>query len=626
MAGGSSFGRSFIGTWAAILIGTGACACSSDGGSDGASNGGGSGGGGGSTGGSPNPDGAAGGSGGAVDATPLPGGVTADAGPVGGGATPDAAGPSPDAGPPGPAACADSDLPKQPFIFPDGPDNPGGPPADAFGPLRHQLARDFGVTLLDGTQWRLSQHWTGCETYVFLTDALPQSDTNGSPAWARDIDDLLRRSPPNVNYVFVSRSASDEGARTSVQTVADQIETVLAASSPEEATAWRRRLVLVGEAANNITGWVKSALRGHGVRGLVIDRFQRIQGMGSFADVVRYDQAAADAGGWPWTNNIAYAAYEARRHNFLANRAARMSAESVTAVPLFQGEVLAGFQDVTIDLPSAEVLAGFDTLEVEVEMRCPNDTALEAGNCGAWDYLAWLWLAETVDGVESRREVARFITTYHREAHWVVDATPMLALPGFKAGGTQTFRWEFAPEWNTQPTATWLNLRFSNRGKGHRPDALVPIAAGGAFNAAYNDGREPVTADVPGDAKKVDLYAVITGHGADGRTSCAEFCNHGHAFTVNGRTHTKDHPEAQVPDGCVDRVDQGMTPNQWGTWWFGRGGWCPGMQVEPFVVDVTADAPAGGPVTASYRGLYNGRDPQDGEGNIQMSSYLVIYR
>jgi hypothetical protein len=188
--------------------------------------------------------------------------------------------------------------------------------------LRHQLARDFGVTLLDGSPWRLSQHWTGCETYVFLTDALPQSDTNGSPAWARDIDDLLRRSPANVNYVFVSRSASDEGARTSVQTVADQIETVLAASSPEEAAAWRRRLILVGEAANNITGWVKSALRGHGVRGLVIDRFQRIQGMGSFADVVRYDQAAADAGGWPWSNNVAYAAYEARRHNFLANRAA----------------------------------------------------------------------------------------------------------------------------------------------------------------------------------------------------------------------------------------------------------------------------------------------------------------
>jgi hypothetical protein len=81
-----------------------------------------------------------------------------------------------------------------------------------------------------------------------------------------------------------------------------------------------------------------------------------------------------------------------------------------------------------------------------------------------------------------------------------------------------------------------------------------------------------------------------------------------------------------VPDGCVDRVDQGMTPNQWGTWWFGRGGWCPGMQVEPYVVDVTADVPGGAPVTVSYRGLYNGRAPQDGEGNIHLLSYLVVYR
>jgi hypothetical protein len=584
--------------------------------------------GGGSGGATPTPDAGPGGAATGDAAAGGGGGTAVDAGPggAGGGANPDAAPPAPDAGAPGPAPCAHSDLPTQSFIFPDGPDNPGGPPADAFGPLRHQLARDFGTTLLDGSPWRLSQHWNGCETYVFLTDALPQSDSNGSPAWAQDIDDLMRRSPPNVNYIFVSRSASDEGARTSVQTVGAQIDAALADASPEAAADWRRRLVLVGEAANNITGWVKSALRGHGVRGLVIDRFQRIQGMGSFADVVRYDQAAANAGGWPWSNNIAYAAYEARRHNFLADRTARMAAETVTAVPLFQGEVLAGFQDVTIDLPSAEVLAGFDTLEIEVVMRCPNATALEAGNCGAWDYLAWLWLAETVDGVETRREVARFITTYHREAHWVVDATPMLALPGFKAGGTQTFRWEFAPEWNTQPTATWLNLRFSNRGKGHRPDALIPIAQGAAFNAAYNDGRTPVTADVPADAKKVDLYAVITGHGADERTSCAEFCNHGHEFTVNGRAHTKDHPEAQVPDGCVDRVDQGMTPNQWGTWWFGRGGWCPGMQVEPYVVDVTADVPGGAPVTVSYRGLYNGRAPQDGEGNIHLLSYLVVYR
>jgi hypothetical protein len=69
-----------------------------------------------------------------------------------------------------------------------------------------------------------------------------------------------------------------------------------------------------------------------------------------------------------------------------------------------------------------------------------------------------------------------------------------------------------------------------------------------------------------------------------------------------------------------------MTPNQYGTWWFGRGGWCPGQQVDPFVVDITADAPPGQTVELTYRALFNGGEPPDGSGNIVLSSHLVVYR
>ena len=69
-----------------------------------------------------------------------------------------------------------------------------------------------------------------------------------------------------------------------------------------------------------------------------------------------------------------------------------------------------------------------------------------------------------------------------------------------------------------------------------------------------------------------------------------------------------------------------MTPNQYGTWWFGRGGWCPGMQVDPRVFDVTAEAPAGSTATVEYRGMYADRLPPDGSGNVALSAYLVIYR
>ena len=39
---------------------------------------------------------------------------------------------------------------------------------------------------------------------------------------------------------------------------------------------------------------------------------------------------------------------------------------------------------------TADVLAKYDTLEIEVEMRCPDPEKPEPGNCGAWDYIAWL--------------------------------------------------------------------------------------------------------------------------------------------------------------------------------------------------------------------------------------------
>ena len=87
------------------------------------------------------------------------------------------------------------------------------------------------------------------------------------------------------------------------------------------------------------------------------------------------------------------------------------------------------------------------------------------------------------------------------------------------------------------------------------------------------------------------------------------------------------HRELPVPlRRCLEQIPAGAVPNQSGTWWTGRGGWCPGMQVDPFVVDVTAEVTAGQNATVSYRGLYNGGDIPGNSGNIHMSSYLVVYK
>lgn len=130
--------------------------------------------------------------------------------------------------------------------------------------------------------------------------------------------------------------------------------------------------------------------------------------------------------------------------------------------------------------------------------------------------------------------------------------------------------------------------------------------------------------DIPTTARKVELVATISGHGA-GTNECAEFCDHEHTFTVAGHApHQISFPEAGTETGCIPGVAAQMTPNQWGTWWFGRGGWCPGQPVYPHVVDVTDEVVPGEPATLTYEGTFQGAPPPDGSGDILLESWLVI--
>jgi hypothetical protein len=135
----------------------------------------------------------------------------------------------------------------------------------------------------------------------------------------------------------------------------------------------------------------------------------------------------------------------------------------------------------------------------------------------------------------------------------------------------------------------------------------------------------------PAGTTKVELVTMITGHGfGKDADNCAEFCNHTHHFDINGEEFVKTHPAADDSDGCKEQVDLGVVPNQFGTWPFGRAGWCPGLEVAPWVVDVTAAVDLEGPNTVSYRALLEGneyvpRNQADGfNPNITMSSWLVF--
>ena len=96
----------------------------------------------------------------------------------------------------------------------------------------------------------------------------------------------------------------------------------------------------------------------------------------------------------------------------------------------------------------------------------------------------------------------------------------------------------------------------------------------------------------------------------------------------------------------------GSIPNEHGTWLYGRGGWCDGRQVDPWVIDVTGDIKkieqgsrdfeknsiraeeeeeeeesSEGILVIDYRVQFEGNNPNPKEnpGEIIMYSFLTMY-
>ena len=500
-------------------------------------------------------------------------------------------------------------------------------PWDADGPYgthRRTTIADFELPLLDEDEdWVMSERWTGCEAYVFLPDDVYRHQTNLTSLWEDGVLGLIERSPDNAHYFFVSDATSSDAEDDATEAMRERIDDdldTLAETDPDRAAWFADRLHVVRKRRTSLDNDVETLLGGIGRLGFGIDRFQQIRGVGSLADVTRY----IGGDGWPWEASLAYIAHEAQYFNWEAERQARLDAEDaaggVTEIEVWNDVVLEEYEDAEVTFPDAAAMATFDRMELAVDAFCPNPDDVELGNCGAWDYLGHVWLLDP-DGT-TWHEMARLITPYHREATYVLDATH--ALPWLADGGPRTIRYSFAPSWNTQPTWTKFTIRLRDTG-GETPVEADFLFGGGGFTSAYNDGREPVTIEVPEGAARVEIRAILTGHGMNAG-NCAEFCNHQHEFTADGEVFFHEHPDPGDQEACSNSIEgTGTVPNQAGTWWFGRGGWCPGRRVDPLVSDVT-DLAADGSVTVSYRGLFNGGTPPDDSGNIEMRSWLVAYQ
>ena len=281
---------------------------------------------------------------------------------------------------------------------------------------------------LGGGDWTFSEQFTGCDILVFVPDSLAVSQQDSSSIWGDGLLELVLGSPANTHYFFVSTATVQAAGLERLDAMQEQVEATLASLDPEDSAWWADRLHVVSELRSGLNNDVGTLLGGIGQRGFAVDRNQRVRGLGSLADVNLYRQALSDAGMWPWEANLANARYEPIYLNWQAELDAQLAAdEDVLVVTAFDGETTEEYTDVEVEFPPAAELAGYDTLELLLENRCPNDNAPELGNCGAWDYLGHVQVFD--DDTQSWIELGRYITTYHREGRWILDVTDF-APPG----------------------------------------------------------------------------------------------------------------------------------------------------------------------------------------------------
>ncbi|XP_062277932.1 uncharacterized protein si:dkey-256h2.1 [Scomber scombrus] len=282
----------------------------------------------------------------------------------------------------------------------------------------------------------------------------------------------------------------------------------------------------------------------------------------------------------------------------------------------------------TVDLPLGS--ADFNTLELDASLSCPGR---RDGSCAQWDHTVQLFVCCDHLSPYCNMELGRWITAFRRGiGRWLTDVSPLLPLLD---GNKCTFTMKTVP-W-AMPWIVSLNLRFSlsNQTGNHGVDKLHPfrvtsLYSGGTFDKNYNKQYQPIKFSIPASTKKVELYSVITGHGSD-EYGCGEFCVTSHHFLINSvHNNTLTFDTAGTALGCAMRVKEGAVPNEHGTWLYGRGGWCDGLQVNPWRVDITKQLDSSGfdSNTVVYFGLFDGKDPNPSQqpGNIIMSSFLVFYK
>lgn len=248
-----------------------------------------------------------------------------------------------------------------------------------------------------------------------------------------------------------------------------------------------------------------------------------------------------------------------------------------------------------VDVPTSFPTEGaYAKINLHLALSCPT------GGCDPWDRFGSLGLVtqKGENGApDTILEIARFITPYHVGASWDLDVTDLRPL----LSGDVTLR-AFIDTWvgpGSPYGDGWL-LSASFEMTGGIP-AKVPVAAIPVWDqrtVVYGDPAKPIAGSAPPQtitlptATSYSLRTFVTGHGQGNANNCAEFCARDHTITAGSTPHVQE----------IWRTDCATTaaPGQQGTWKYSRAGWCPGADVVPWVLDVTADIAGAATATFAY--------------------------
>uniref|UniRef100_A0A8C4QFQ0 Si:dkey-256h2.1 n=1 Tax=Eptatretus burgeri TaxID=7764 RepID=A0A8C4QFQ0_EPTBU len=325
--------------------------------------------------------------------------------------------------------------------------------------------------------------------------------------------------------------------------------------------------------------------------------------------------------GWFLYPSLSFVVWQAQWFDYLSELESRL-ARPATLLPVFNRTVMQGNEGAVRIVTVPEGLNQYTTLELDMALSCPGT---RDESCAPWDHTVQLNICCRPNGPLCGQELGRWITPFRRQiGHWLTTVSALLPLfDGDKCHFTmKTVPW--AKSWLIS-----LHLRFSSPelSQSGMQSLSIPVRSGGTFNSSYNKKYFPLKFIPPPTTVKVELYAVITGHGSD-ENGCGEFCVTSHHFVVNGKfANIRIFDNAGTPLGCADQVLSGVVPNEHGTWLYGRDGWCDGREVQPWRVDITKQVSFFRSNTILYYGWYDGKDPQPRlePGYIIMSSYLVFY-